>query len=187
MTSRLEPGKVMSLRDFTGAGYDKGRNLIWQMAWYATLNLLFRPWYTPAQLRPLILRAFGARVGAGVIIRAGVRVHWPWKLSIGNNVWLGEGCWILNLEEVTVGNNVCISQEAFLCTGSHDRHSVTFEYQNGSILVNDGVWIGTRSVVLRGVVVGRGGVVGAGVVVSKSVPDGSMLTPPSAVIRERIV
>ncbi|GAA2064434.1 hypothetical protein GCM10009722_27270 [Williamsia deligens] len=65
-----------------------------------------------------ILRAFGASIGHGVVFRHNVRVHWPWRLTIGDNSWIGEGAWILNLERVHIGDDVCISQDVLLCTGS---------------------------------------------------------------------
>ena len=166
---------MRSLGDFTGAGYDKGRPVTHQIAWYAVQNLVFRKWWLPARLRPPLLRAFGAQIGPGVLIRSGVRVHWPWKLEIGQNTWVGEGAWLLNLEPVRLGHDVCVSQEALLCTGSHDRRSPTFEFDNAPIVVDDGAWVATRAVVLRGVRIGREAVVAAGVVAAADVPDRAVL------------
>ncbi len=164
-----------SLSGFTGAGYDRGRPLAHQVAWVAVQNLLFRQWWFPARARVRVLRAFGATIGSGVLIRSGVRVHWPWKLRVGDDCWIGEGAWILNLEPVTLGRDVCLSQESLLCTGSHDRKSVTFEFDNAPIVVDDGAWVAIRAVVLRGVHVGRDAVVAAGVVAHQDVPDGGVL------------
>jgi putative colanic acid biosynthesis acetyltransferase WcaF len=158
------------LRDFTGAGYDKGRPLLHQVAWFVTQNLVFAKWWFPARWRPGLLRLFGAQIGSGVLIRHRVRVHWPWKLAIGDDSWIGEEAWILNLEPVSIGANVCVSQGAFLCTGSHQRRSPTFEFDNAPISLEDGSWVAAKAVVLRGVTVHPGAVVGAGAVVSADVP-----------------
>ena len=166
---------MRSLAGFSGAGYDRGRSRLHQAAWYAVQNLVFAKWWLPPRLRPMLLRAFGATVGSGVVIRTGVRVHWPWKLTIGDDSWVGEGAWILNLEPVTIGHDVCLSQEAFLCTGSHDRRSPTFEFDNGPIVVDDGAWVAARAVVLRGVHIGRDAVVAAGVVAHEDVPAAGVL------------
>ena len=164
-----------SLSRFTGLGYDKGRSVIWQCSWQLVSSVVFMRWWLPARWRVAILRAFGAEVGDGVLIRHRVRVHWPWKLSIGANSWVGEGAWILNLEQVTLGSDVCISQEALLCTGSHDRTSPTFEFDNAPITVQDGAWVAARATILRGVVVGADSVVGSGAVVWSSVPAGGIV------------
>ncbi|MCX4766865.1 DapH/DapD/GlmU-related protein [Streptomyces sp. NBC_01275] len=169
-----------SLRGFTGAGYDKGRPVWVQAAWFAALHLLFVKWWFPARWRPALLRAFGARVGQRVLIRRGVRIHWPWKLDVGDDVWIGEDAWILNLEPVTVGDDVCVSQNALLCTGSHRRRSVTFEFDNGPIRLAPGSWVAARATVLRGVTVGRGAVVGAGAVAHQDLAPGSVLTTGGA-------
>ncbi|MCX5172809.1 DapH/DapD/GlmU-related protein [Streptomyces antibioticus] len=175
-TSARPAVPARSLRGFTGAGYDKGRPPLIQAAWYAALHLLFVKWWFPARWRPALLRAFGARVGQRVLIRRGVRVHWPWKLDIGDDVWIGEDAWILNLEPVTIGSDCCVSQGALLCTGSHRRRSATFEFDNGPVRLEPGSWVAARGVVLRGVTVGRGAVVGAGAVAHQNLAAGAVLT-----------
>ena len=146
-----------------------------QAAWYAALHLFFVKWWFPARLRPVLLRAFGARVGQRVLIGDG-RIHWPWKLDVGDDVWIGEDAWILNLEPVTIGSDCCVSQDALLCTGSHLARSATFEFDNGPIRLEPGSWVAARAVVLRGVTVGRGAVVGAGAVARQDLAPGSVLT-----------
>jgi putative colanic acid biosynthesis acetyltransferase WcaF len=165
-----------SLAGFHGHGYDKGRPRVVQAAWFAVQNLIFWKWWLPASLRPKLLRGFGAQVGNNVFIRHRVRVLWPWKLKVGDNTWIGEDAWILNLEPVTIGHDVCISQGVFLCAGGHDMTSPTFEYDNGPIAIADEVWVGAQAMVLRGVTVGKGAVVAARCKVSNDVPPGSLLT-----------
>nr|WP_246377289.1 DapH/DapD/GlmU-related protein [Nocardioides ginsengisegetis] len=160
---------------FTGAGYDVGRGKLTQILWLVSSGSLFMRWWCPARVRVTILRAFGADVGRGVLVRHRVRIHWPWKLVIGDHSWVGEGAWILNLEPVTIGRDVCVSQEALLCTGSHDRRSRTFEFDNAPITLEDESWIAARAVVLRGVTIGARATVGAGAVVTKDVPAGGLL------------
>jgi putative colanic acid biosynthesis acetyltransferase WcaF len=149
------------LASFTGAGYDKGRSVLWQAAWFAVMNLVFVKWWLPARFRPAILRAFGATVGERVLVRHRVRVLWPWKLTVGDDCWIGEGAWLLNLEPITLADDVCVSQEAFLCTGSHDHRDPAFEFDNAPITVGQGAWVTARAVVHRGVTVPPGEVVAA--------------------------
>ncbi|TLQ47198.1 WcaF family extracellular polysaccharide biosynthesis acetyltransferase [Streptomyces marianii] len=167
---------MRDLPAFTLAGYDKGRSRIVQALWFAVMNTVFMAWFTPARVRTALLRAFGARIGTGVLIRHRVRVLWPWKLAVGDHTWIGEGAWILNLEPVAIGSHVCVSQEALLCTGSHDHRAADFRYRNGPITVDDGAWIATRATVLAGVKVGRCAVVGAGAVLHKDLPELTMHT-----------
>ena len=166
---------LRSLASFRGTGYDKGRPYIVQAAWFATQNLLFSKWWLPQVLRPKLLRLFGAQVGRNVLIRHHVRVLWPWKLAIGDNCWIGEDAWMLNLEPVSIGHDACLSQGTFLCTGSHDMTSPSFEYDNGPITIGDGVWIGAQAMILRGVTIGRGSVIAARTRVSSDVSSGSLV------------
>ncbi len=140
---------MRDLSGFTGWGYDKGRSKTWQVAWLLCDSVIFRRWWLPARSRVALLRFFGADIGEGVLIRHDVRIHWPWKLAIGDNSWVGVNAWILNLEPVVIGANTCVSQDVLICTGSHQRHSPTFEFDNRSIEIGNGVWIAARATVSR--------------------------------------
>ena len=76
-----------------------------------------------------------------MVIRSRVNITFPWKLEIGDNVWIGDEVLILSLKQVTIGSNVCISQRAFLCTGSHDFGKETFDLITRPIVIGDGCWI----------------------------------------------
>jgi putative colanic acid biosynthesis acetyltransferase WcaF len=172
-----------SLAGFTGAGYDKGRGPAWQIAWQLASGLVVVRWWCPSRLRNAVLRAFGAQLGERVLIRHQVRVHWPWKLTVGDDSWIGEQAWLLNLEPITIGADVCISQGVLLCTGSHDRRSPTFEFDNAPVRVEDGAWVAARATVLRGVTVGADAVVGACALVTSDVPAGATVLAPAAGVR----
>ncbi|WP_336645736.1 putative colanic acid biosynthesis acetyltransferase [Microbacterium sp. USHLN186] len=173
-------GRMRRLSGFTGAGYDKGRGRAWQAAWQLVSSVLVMPWYVPVRVRIAVLRAFGATIGRGVNLRSGVRVHWPWKLTIGDASWIGERVWILNLEPVDIGHDVCISQDVLLCTGSHDRHSPTFEFDNAPIRVGNGAWVAARATILRGVTIGANALVGATALVTRDVHEGETVLAPRA-------
>jgi putative colanic acid biosynthesis acetyltransferase WcaF len=128
-----------------------------------------------SRVRAIALRAFGAKIGKGVILRPRLRVKFPWNLEIGDNCWIGEGVWIHNQDKVTVGHDVCISQETFITTGSHafrtDMGLVTEPVDIGS-----GAWICSRAIVTAGTKIGESAIVPAGQVVSRSIPPQSIGT-----------
>ena len=121
---------------------------IWFFINYYIFDSAF-PW--PYKFKKLLLVWFGAKVGDGLVIKPKVRIKYPWRLSIGNHCWIGESVWIDNLEEISIGNNVSISQGAMLLTGNHDYTKSNFPYRLGKIFVDDGVWIGAKSIVCPGV------------------------------------
>ena len=143
--------------------------------WWITLNIIFVNPFTPSFLRPTILRLFGAKVGNGVIIRRGVRIHFPWKLEIADNCWVGEEVWFINHEKITINSNVCISQRSIICSGGHDYRSTSLAYAHKPIVIKDGAWLCLDSKVLPGVTIGECSVISAGEIVRKSVPDFSIL------------
>ena len=90
-------------------------------------------------------------MGEGVVIKPSVNIKFPWKLSIGDHSWIGENVWIDNLAKVSIGNNVCISQGAYLLTGNHNYKKTTFDLITAEIILEDGVWIGAKAIVCPGV------------------------------------
>lgn len=171
-----------SLAARRGHPYDKGRGFAAQALWVAVSTLVFTQVWCPNRLRCAILRLFGAEIGGGVLIKQRVRVQWPWKLSIGDNSWVGTDAEFYNLDTIVIGSDVCISQHAYLCTGSHDRHSPSFEFDNGPIVIENGVWLCARTTVLRGVTIGANSVVGATSLVAADVPPNSIVRPPQSTV-----
>ena len=143
--------------------------------WFWVQHLIFKSAFTPSSLRPLLLKLFGASVGSGVLIRRGVRVHFPWNLEIGDDCWIGEEVWFINHEKVTIGSDVCISQRSIICSGSHDYRSASLEYAHKPVAIKDGAWVCLDAKVLPGVTIGECSVVSAGEIARKSLPDYSML------------
>ncbi|MGO4957018.1 DapH/DapD/GlmU-related protein [Luteococcus sp. Sow4_B9] len=184
MNEALGGAHFRRLAKFTGAGYDKGRPLAVCAVWAMVAEPLTRSILCPPSVRAKVLRAFGATIGENVNIRNDVRIHWPWKLTVGDNSWIGVGSYLLNLEPITIGDDVCVSQQAFLCTGSHQANDQAFEYDNAPIVVEDGAWVAARATVLRGVTIGRDAVVGATSLVTRDVPAGARVLAPAAQTKE---
>jgi putative colanic acid biosynthesis acetyltransferase WcaF len=123
-----------------------------------------------SSVRRFILRCFGAKLERGVVFKPGIRVKYPWLLSIGEHSWIGEDVWIDNLVEVRIGANCCLSQGAYLCTGNHDWSDPFFGLQVQPIVLEDGSWVGARALICPGVTIGQSGVAAAGSVVMNSIP-----------------
>lgn len=128
----------------------------------------------------------GLKIGKGLVIKNNVCIKYPWKLTIGDNVWLGENCWIDNLDFVTIGNNVCISQGAMLLTGNHDYTLSTFDYRNAPIVIEEGVWIGAKAVICPGVTANSHAILTVGSIATKNMENyGIYQGNPALLIRKR--
>ena len=120
--------------------------------WIAVSGLFFQTWIPwPSSLKRFLLHVFGATIGRGVVIKPRVSIKYPWKLKVGNHTWIGEHVWIDNLDQVTIGCNVCISQGALLLCGNHNYKKPSFDLITGPICLEDGVWIGAKAQVAPGV------------------------------------
>ncbi len=137
---------------FDNTWFVPGRSKIIQVLWYFTNSIVFNSSLFPINsVKLVLLRFFGANIGQEVIIKPCVNIKYPWKLEIGDNTWIGENVWIDNLADVKIGNNVCISQGAMLLTGNHDYKKSSFDLIIGEIELEDGTWIGAKSIVCPGV------------------------------------
>ncbi len=144
--------KRVDLSKYSKNGYNPG-SLGRRILWHVTSLLFFRTHIPcPYNLKTSMLRLFGARLGKNVVIKQDVSIKYPWFLAAGDNVWIGENVWIDNLSRVTIGSNVCISQGAYLTTGSHDYNSTNMSLITKGIAIEDGVWIGAKAIVCPGVV-----------------------------------
>lgn len=165
-------------------GFERGASKWKVIAWYLLKCGLFLsplPW--PGRLKIAMLRLFGANIGQGVVIKPRVNIHFPWKLTVGDNVWLGEELFVLNFEPVVIGDDCCVSQRAFLCTGNHDFRDTRFSYRNAPIEIRRGAWIGAQAFVGPGVTVGAECVVTAGSVVTGDLPENAVCSGNPAVAR----
>ena len=67
-----------------------------------------------------------------------------------------------------------------------DRPMRAQGYTTAPIIIGDDVWLGAKSVVLKGVSIGHGAVVGAGSVVTRSLPSGAIAVgAPARVVASR--
>lgn len=149
----------------------RGRSAWFVQFWWIVQSLFF---HTSPQFlygwRRFLLRVFGARIGKGVLIRPSASVTYPWKLSIGDWSWVGDGVTLYTLGDIRIGECAVISQHSYLCTGSHDYTRITFDLYALPIVVESEAWVAAHVFIGPGVTVGHGAVVGASSVVLKDVP-----------------
>jgi putative colanic acid biosynthesis acetyltransferase WcaF len=177
----------VDLSSYQNKEYRPGGSSLKRIFWYLTNILWFKSsWIHSSPWKRFLLRLYGARIGKGVVIKPNVNIKYPWRLSIGDYAWIGEGAWIDNLGDVSIGANVCVSQGAMLLCGNHDYKKTTFDLIVGDIILEEGSWIGAKSLVGPGVTVRSHAVLAAGSVTSKDLEAFTIYQGnPAKAVRDR--
>ncbi|MEO9211432.1 MAG: WcaF family extracellular polysaccharide biosynthesis acetyltransferase [Ginsengibacter sp.] len=176
------------LSTYNNDWYQPG-NIFKRGIWYLVNLLFFKSFLCPfSRLKRMLLRCFGAKIGKCVVIKPNVNIKYPWFLQIGDYTWIGENVWIDNLGMVNVGAHVCISQGAFLVGGNHDFTKTTFDLIVKPINIEDGAWIGAKSIVCGGAFCGSHCVLTVGSIVSGVLEPYSIYSGnPAVKIKERVI
>jgi putative colanic acid biosynthesis acetyltransferase WcaF len=160
-----------------------------QVLWFFIGDRLVRArWLPISYLKVFILRLFGATIGQGVRIKPGVRIKFPWRLTIGNYCWIGESAWLDNVAPIVLEDHVCISQGSYLCTGNHDWSDPNFQLKLGEIYLESGSWIAAQAVVAPGVRIGNGSILTLGSVATQSLEPMTIYAGnPAIAIKPRVI
>ncbi|MEO1210205.1 MAG: hormogonium polysaccharide biosynthesis acetyltransferase HpsU [Cyanobacteria bacterium J06638_20] len=160
--SGIGPPSVVDLRQYDQSWYRTGRPkwlvLLWWLVQAVVFPLTLHAHHAP---RCFLLRLFGAKIGKRVIIRPSARFYYPWKIEIGDYSWIGSGVELYSLDRIQIGAHCVVSQNSYLCTGSHDVTDQAFGLKTAPITLENGAWVATDCFVGPGVTIGANTVVGA--------------------------
>ncbi|WP_052185124.1 acyltransferase [Methylotenera versatilis] len=127
------------------------------------------------------------------------------EIHIGKKTFISGGSQIVSANKVIIGSNVLIARDVVIQDGN--SHSINYEdrrvdvdfaierlfgkprgdknwgaIKTKEIVIDDDVWIGMRSIILKGVTIGKRSIVAAGSVVTKDVPADVIVGGNPAVI-----
>lgn len=167
-----EPAWV-DLRRYDQSDYDRGRPGWVVLVWWLVQAIVFPlSLHNANSIRASLLRLFGASIGKGVVIRPTARFTYPWKVTLGDYSWIGDNAVFYSLAPISLGRHCVVSQECYLCTGSHDIHDPEFGLQVAAIAIGNGAWIATDCFIAPGVYVGANAVIGTRSSVFSDMPAG---------------
>ncbi|MGN6129304.1 MAG: sugar O-acetyltransferase [Nocardioidaceae bacterium] len=152
----------------------------------ARLNAL--PFDDDEARRPVLEEIFGDAAPDSLTILPPFYCDYGLGASFGEQVFINQGCFFLDLGGISIGDRVLIGPRVTLSTAGHPvEPDERFDFiTHAPIVIEDDVWIGAAATITPGVRVGRGSVVGAGAVVAKDVPPLSVVTGTSVVERRRL-
>lgn len=137
--------------------------------------------------RRMLLRLFGAKVGADAHVYPTVRISMPWNIRIGAQAAIGDRATLYALGPIQIGERVTISQYAHLCAGSHDYRDAAMPLLKLPIEIGPDAWVCADAFVGPGVVVGSRAIVAARAVAVSDVPDDAIVAGnPARFIKPRI-
>ena len=168
-----------------GVGHKLFR-LLWSITW--TLLARWIPRGMGKGWKNLLLRMFGAKLHRTAHVYSSAKVYYPPFLTMEENSCLADGVNCYNAAPVTIGRNVTVSQEAYLCTASHDITKSDHPQISAPIVLQDQCWVGARAYIGMGVTVGQGAVVGATASVYKDVEPWTVVGGnPAKFIKKRVI
>lgn len=118
-------------------------------------------------------------------------ISYPYRVTIGYNVFINRGVNITARAEITIGDDVLIGPNVVINSGMHNYRDVNLLIRDQGhkiepINIGNDVWIGANTVIMPGVSIGAGSVIGAGAVVTRSIPPYSVAVGvPARVIKRR--
>jgi acetyltransferase-like isoleucine patch superfamily enzyme len=125
----------------------------------------------------------------GTTVRCELSTHAGGELSIGDRVFFNYGSSVSAHSLIRIGDDCKIGQYSIVMDCDwHELETLSHDGGHGQsrpVVLEQGVWLGARVTVLKGVTIGRGSVVGAGSVVVGDIPAGVVAAGvPARVIRE---
>lgn len=165
-------------------------NKILRGGWMLFAFLFFRPFAGPLfrRWRILILKIWGAELGWHCAINASASIYQPWKMHLADHVAIGAHVRFYNCDIISIGKKTAISQNAFLCTASHNITDPEKPLITKPIIIGEHAWIAADAFVGMGVTIGDGAVVGARGCAFKDIEPWTVVGGnPASFIKKRII
>ena len=142
------------------------------------------------------------RIGKNCEIYGTVQSMGKGEIRIGDHTAIYERSIIGSIESITIGNCVIISNEVHVFDNNNHPtspkarekmclegfHTDAWHWKHADskpIVIEDNVWIGERSTILKGVTIGKGAVVACNSVVTKDVPPYTIVAGnPARIVKE---
>lgn len=161
---------------------EQAGRVLWTLA-----TPLFR--FSPRVLwgwRRMLLRLFGATVGANAHIYPSVSVAIPWNLEIGEQAAVGDHAILYALGPIRICARATVSQYAHLCAGTHDWREPAMPLVKTPLVIGEDAWVCADAFVGPGVTIGKGAILGARAVAVSDIADNIVAGGnPAAEIRTR--
>lgn len=158
-----------------------------RLAWNVVQSTLFSlPLPRGYAWRRFLLRLFGAKIGRACAFVRSVRIFHPWLLEVGEYSAFSTNVTLYNLGPLHVGRHTVLSQDVYVCGGTHDYTRPDLPLIRPKNMIGSGVWVAAGAFVGPGVSIGDNSVIAARAVVVADIPAGVVAGGnPAQVIKPR--
>jgi putative colanic acid biosynthesis acetyltransferase WcaF len=186
MPSDPEPKIFQTLNRTASYPYTRSE-YIRRYFWLVIQNTLFQlPIPRAYAWRRFWLRTFGAKLGVAAAVHSTTRILHPWLFEMGDWSNLSSGVTVYNLGPVKIGHHTVVSQDVYLCAGTHDYTIPNLPLLREPITIGHSVWIAAGAFIGPTVTIGDNTVIGARAVVMKSIePNVVAAGNPARVLKQR--
>jgi maltose O-acetyltransferase len=164
-----------------------------------TLRRIARLGLVKAVVRCVLLAADGVSRLASVLRAAAIFpgpvppfCHWsvtvkcPQNVKCGTQVVIGPKSTLGAQGGITLGDHVRISEGVLIETAGLDYNATPpYPHVAKPIVIERGVWIGAKAIILGGITIGEGSIVGAGTIVTRSIPPNTVVVGPESRLRPK--
>ncbi|MCD8036366.1 MAG: sugar O-acetyltransferase [Clostridiales bacterium] len=141
-----------------------------------------------AEYRNEILDKLLGSHGKNILIEPDFHCDYGYNIHVGDNFFANFGCIILDVCEVTIGNNVLFAPGVSIYAAAHPTVAEIRNMElecGGPVTIGNNVWIGGNTVINPNVTIGDNAVIGSGSVVTKDIPPNVIAAGnPCRIIRE---
>ena len=120
--------------------------------------------------------------GKDLRIHGSVKIIKPDKLTVGDYVRIGEGCYFSCSGGLEIADNVQFSRNIVIYTNTHDIETSCIPYDRKYIYkpvkIGHSVWIGMNVTIAPGTTIGEGAVIGMGAAISGKIPPYAIVVSP---------
>ena len=140
---------------------------------------IFPPSSWGCKIRGMLYKPFLKSCGSNFQVGLGVKLEHCKNIVVGNNVYIGHGCWISGIRGgIILNDEVMLGPGVKMVSSNHTSINGSYRFGPGvgkKISIGYGTWVAANVVITAGVNVGEGCLIAAGAVLTNDFDSNSII------------